>query len=207
MDRYTTAKAQYPNASFSYVGHSNGTYLLAKALQDYPAVKFGNVVFAGSVVNRDFDWVQLIKQRRVEQVLNFVASADWVVAWFPKALQDIGIQDLGSAGYNGFSKLPDANKGYVIGGHGAALDEGWWNAIAEFIVTGKYAQPTGANMVAESAWWVSYPALVSWAVWIVIALVLYVILHLILRWQIREWQKTLAVVAYLFLIWTVMTSF
>lgn len=206
MDRYTTAKAQYPNATFSYIGHSNGTYLLAKALEDYPAVKFSKVVFAGSVVNKDFDWSTLIKQGRVELVLNFVASADWVVAWFPKALQDIGLQDLGSAGYSGFSKLPDVNKGYVIGGHGAALDEDWWDAIAKFVVTGSYAQPSGTNVLDQPAWWVRYPAFVSWAVWICIALALGLFLRLILKLRVREWQKTLAVVAYLLLIWTVLTS-
>ena len=207
MDRYTTAKAQYPNANFSYVGHSNGTYLLAKALQDYPAVKFRNVVFAGSVVNRDFDWSKLMEQQRVGKVLNFVASADWVVAWFPKALQDLGLQDLGSAGYDGFSKLPNINKGYVIGGHGAALDEDWWDAIATFVVTGNYSQPTNTNVLAKPASWVSYPALVSWAIWIVIAAVLGVLLYLIFMSGMREWKKTLAVIAYLFLIWTVLTSF
>ena len=46
MDQYTRAKARYPNAAFSFVGHSNGTYLLAKALHEYPAVKFKNVLFA-----------------------------------------------------------------------------------------------------------------------------------------------------------------
>lgn len=206
MDRYTTAKAQYPDASFSYIGHSNGTYLLTKALEDYPAVKFRNVVFAGSVVSKDFDWSTLMRQRRVEQVLNFVASADWVVAWFPKALQDIGLQDVGSAGYDGFRNHPDVNKGYVIGGHGAALDEDWWDAIAKFVVTGSYDQPSGTNVLAKPAWWVRYPAHVSWAVWIFIALTLALFLRLILKLRIREWQKTLAVVAYFLLIWTVLTS-
>ncbi len=207
MDRYTTAKAQYPNARFSYVGHSNGTYLLARALQDYPAVKFNNIVFAGSVVKRDYDWSGLIRDRRVEKVLNLVASADWVVAWFPKALQDMGLQDVGSAGYDGFRNLPDVNKGYVIGGHGAAVDEAWWDAIAEFVVKGTYAQPPGASVLAQPEWWVRYPAIVSWSIWIIIALVLLGLFYCILRLPFREWQKTLAVVAYLFLIWTVLTSF
>lgn len=44
MDRYTEAKAAYPDAEISYVGHSNGTYLLAKALSDYPACSFKHVV-------------------------------------------------------------------------------------------------------------------------------------------------------------------
>ena len=33
MDRYTEVVARYPNATVSYIGHSNGTYLLAKALE------------------------------------------------------------------------------------------------------------------------------------------------------------------------------
>ena len=32
MDQYTMALAKYPNAKFSFVGHSNGTYLLASAM-------------------------------------------------------------------------------------------------------------------------------------------------------------------------------
>jgi pimeloyl-ACP methyl ester carboxylesterase len=43
MDEFVSAKARYPDAEFSYVGHSNGTYLLARALRDYPATRFRNV--------------------------------------------------------------------------------------------------------------------------------------------------------------------
>ncbi len=60
MDQYTENLALYPNADFSFVGHSNGTYLLAKALLEYPACKFKNVVFAGSVVNKNYDWGTLV---------------------------------------------------------------------------------------------------------------------------------------------------
>src|SRR5262249_22061149 len=86
MDRYTEARARYPRAQrFHYVGHSNGTYLLTKALEESPAVHFDQVVFAGSVVRRDYSWDRFIP-RRVKGVLNFVATADWVVAFFPNAL-------------------------------------------------------------------------------------------------------------------------
>jgi len=40
MDQYTENLALYPNAVFSFMGHSNGTYLLARALKDYPACAF-----------------------------------------------------------------------------------------------------------------------------------------------------------------------
>jgi hypothetical protein len=53
MDEYVSAVSRYPRAEFSYVGHSNGTYLVARALQDYPALHLRNVLFAGSVVRGD----------------------------------------------------------------------------------------------------------------------------------------------------------
>jgi hypothetical protein len=56
MDQYVEVKARFADAEFSFVGHSNGTYLLASVLQDYPAAKFARVVLAGSVVRRDFAW-------------------------------------------------------------------------------------------------------------------------------------------------------
>ena len=96
--------------AFSYVGHSNGTYLVARALKDYPAARFHRIVFAGSVVRCDYDWLQISRPipgetselPRVDKVLNFTATGDWVVALFPKGLQPIKAIDLGSAGHDGF---------------------------------------------------------------------------------------------------------
>ena len=56
MEQYAENQAKYPNARFSYMGHSNGTYLLAKALDKYEACEFKHVLFAGSVVNQKYDW-------------------------------------------------------------------------------------------------------------------------------------------------------
>ena len=74
MDQYAESLAKYPNAEFMYVGHSNGTYLLARALKLYPSCRFTNVVFAGSVVRRKFEWNRYIRADQVENVLNFVAT-------------------------------------------------------------------------------------------------------------------------------------
>ena len=112
MDRYTEARARYPNATFHYVGHSNGTFLAAAALQLYPAARFQHIVFAGSVVRRDYDWRALIEPNpaaprdasRVVKVLNYVATKDRVVAMFPKGLQTLGLFNLGSAGHDGFDQ-------------------------------------------------------------------------------------------------------
>jgi pimeloyl-ACP methyl ester carboxylesterase len=143
MDQYAEAVARYPKASISYVGHSNGTYIMAKALELYPCCFFENVVFAGSVVSRYYDWQQHMKSepRRLNAILNFVATRDWVVAFFPKLFQFFGSQDLGSLGHDGFYvKLmgPDMHQAkHVEGGHGAAIVEPMWDMIADFVITGK----------------------------------------------------------------------
>ena len=140
MDQYAEALAEFPGAAFSFVGHSNGTYLLARALRDYPFCTFRNVVFAGSVVRSDYDWQMVRDRGQVSRVLNFVATSDWVVAIFPKAIEQLKLQDLGSGGHDGFETAghdPDLFEiRYVKGKHSAALVEENWNAIAEFVVTG-----------------------------------------------------------------------
>lgn len=140
MDKYTENIVLYPNAKFSFVGHSNGTYLLAKALREYPMCKFENVVFAGSVVQKHFEWDQMIRNGRVSKVYNFIATSDWVVAIFPKAFQTLRLQDIGSAGFDGFTESLEESRyclKLVSGGHGAAIDENYWSEIAQFIVNGQ----------------------------------------------------------------------
>lgn len=137
MDQYAEARAHYPRADFSYVGHSNGTYLIARALRDYPAAQFKRVALAGSVVRRDYSWQTL--GARVQQVLNYVATGDWVVAIFPKGMQPVRLLDLGSAGHDGFD---EAGLGlvhqvdFIAGSHGAGHEERHWGDIARFIVSG-----------------------------------------------------------------------
>lgn len=116
VDTYTEKLAQYPNATFSFVGHSNGTYILASALQRYHSVQLDRVVFLGSVAPRAYDWSKLAKAQQVKGVVNVVGSADWVVAIFPRMLETLGeiadaqpagMFDIGAAGFRGFSKIPD----------------------------------------------------------------------------------------------------
>jgi hypothetical protein len=62
LDQYVVARVFHPAADFAYVGHSNGTYLLAKGLELCPAVRFRRVVFAGSVVQRRYEWRRFLPQ-------------------------------------------------------------------------------------------------------------------------------------------------
>ena len=152
MDRYVDMRARFPRARMHYVGHSNGTYLAAQALQDYRAARFTRIVFAGSVVRRDYDWMSLMTPApgalpgapRVAQVLNYVATRDWVVALFPKGMQPWRRFNLGSAGHDGFIQGSECGPvhqiRYLAGDHRTGHEESNWNDIARFIVSG--AVPT-----------------------------------------------------------------
>ena len=45
MEKYLEARVKYPNAKFSYIDHSHGTYILTKALETYKQCYFDNVCF------------------------------------------------------------------------------------------------------------------------------------------------------------------
>jgi|GEM_PF-2170153 len=146
MDQYTTAMAKYPNAKLSFVGHSNGTYLLASALTNYPSCRFERVVFAGSVIRTTFPWDKMISLGRIKEIRNFVASSDWVVAIFPGAYEQLGISDLGKSGSDGFKAHPMLDQHqWVSGTHNAAIKERCWQSIAEFIVNGPSAPVPDLN--------------------------------------------------------------
>jgi pimeloyl-ACP methyl ester carboxylesterase len=212
MERYVEAKVSYPNAVFHYVGHSHGTYLLAKALKDYPAVNFQNVVFAGSVVEQDYAWEKYVPQR-VDRILNFVASADWVVAFFPNAFETFGWQDLGGAGYFGFVSADEIAEliqpeEYLVGGHSAAIKELMWESIANFVISGDFGFPKEVKKSKKPAWWVYYPGKVAWIILLMGAFVLGLILYLIIRWNTKkQWKKTLAIVAYVWAVFLLLTKY
>ena len=108
MDEYTETLARYPHATdIAFVGHSNGTYLLAEALRMYDSMRVNRVVFGGSVVPKDYAWCCTPAQRAVERVRNYVASDDAVVALFPRffelpVIRRVLGNNIGSAGFNGF---------------------------------------------------------------------------------------------------------
>jgi hypothetical protein len=114
MDEFTQAKARSPCAKVvDFVGHSNGTYILASALQQYSELEVINVFFAGSVLPMQYGWKSAIGDHRLTgEVWNVCANLDWVVAIFPQLFQQIsdfrkinpsqpGLLDIGSAGFRG----------------------------------------------------------------------------------------------------------
>lgn len=192
VDQILEAQARHPSARLHYCGHSNGTYLLARALEDYPFLRFTHVVFAGSVVRRNYPWRRMIESGQVSGVLNYVASADVVVGFFPKFFQATWplsvINDLGGAGLDGFQDLaavegtegsfeksPALEIKYVRGGHSAAIGENSWGDIANAVVHGKAAVPARLREGKPMRFVAAFSA-EPIVVWVVIVLVLYLVL-------------------------------
>jgi pimeloyl-ACP methyl ester carboxylesterase len=139
MDQYVEARALYPCAKFYYVGHSNGTFLLAEALRRCAGIKFERAVLAGSVVPIQYPWPELREGGQLGSLLNYVATEDWVVAGIPRFLQKTHLLGLGSAGHDGFNSLPHGSRQvrYVRGSHSAALSVKHWPDIANFVLNGR----------------------------------------------------------------------
>ncbi|MEO5593518.1 MAG: hypothetical protein ABIR15_15225 [Chitinophagaceae bacterium] len=205
MDRYAANKIRYPNAEFSFMGHSNGTFLIAKALSEYPACKFKHVIFAGSVITRSFDWQKYIGAKRVQKIYNIAATSDLVVGIFPQAMHAL-FRDLGAAGYRGFETLTEAQQTITIpGGHGAGVTEQYWEAIADFIVTGTFNQPIPKDPVARKFLvqpWLSGLLFIA-AFALFFAVIPYSILHGVSNGEL----KIILLVIYIFVLWKFLTRF
>lgn len=210
MDQYAEALALYPHAEFSFIGHSNGTYLLAKALRDYPLCKFKNVIFAGSVVPTNYDWGKIARRGQVERVMNFTATTDWVVALFPKIFQSLPIQDLGSAGHDGFRAVPGQEKFLTqmryAGFHGAAIKEDNWDAMADFILTGGSERYPESLTPAKPSTWLLVLGELSLVLVAVIFGGLYLAATQIWAFDDPEWLKTVYLMLLGFVVFKIATK-
>lgn len=225
VEQYLENLMLFPKAEhFHYVGHSNGTYLLARGLRDFPFMRFDKVVLAGSVVQCTYPWKKMIADGRVQRVLNYVAAADAVVAIFPKALGRLGF-DLGSAGHDGFHDLDDQQRaiGYQVrfakGGHGAALEEGHWDDIADFVIQGEYDEnrPRHLTDSVRKGFWAAVaggagmiPLLTLILVLVVVTAVCVAAWYLptrILPFQMQAYFQPLSLLAAIGLVWFILRRY
>ena len=136
LDAYSEAVAEHRGRSFSFAGHSNGTYILGQALRAIPAVRLDQIFLGGSVLPRDFPWRQLLARGQVGRVRNVRAADDWVVAILCAALRGLMMRDVGTGGYAGFlddhERLEDL--GYMRGGHGSAFAATRLPLVADFLL-------------------------------------------------------------------------
>ena len=123
VDRYANEFSKNPESTFHFVGHSNGTFLLAEALKTYPGVQFESVYLAGSVVSGRFNWLRVFEREQVKRLRNDRANKDTPVGFLCGFLKSF-YPDLGLGGFRGFQRLPTENAyelDWVEGGHGEAV--------------------------------------------------------------------------------------
>ncbi|MFM9697858.1 hypothetical protein [Streptomyces europaeiscabiei] len=163
QDKYSYVVARHPKATIHFVGHSNGTYMLGQSLRHVVALRFNRVYLAGSVLPRDFPWLDL-DGPQIGALVNACGAKDKPVAWLCSGLRGFGMRDIGTAGFAGFLDGPARTVQLLNldGGHGAGLTGERLPDVVQYI---RYGQCPTAETTAPSAWfdWLSRSAPVwSW---------------------------------------------
>jgi len=203
MDQYTELLARYPKVEqIHFVGHSNGTYLLASALEHYQSLRLDRVVFGGSVVRQDFDWGRILRDKQVKEVRNYVAADDNIVAWFPRffelPISFFFYNDLGSAGFNGFEPEVSGlrNIRYLKGGHGAILKKRTAE-IAHYLVHGR-GEPAAPDTSKQQTFAKAGSSGVTVALWAVLGwLIIWVGWNVVMSAPEPRWPMLFAYVGLL----------
>lgn len=145
QDTYAEQLASNPQATFHFVGHSNGTYLLGHSLESIPAMRFERIVLAGSVLPQTYDWQSRRRDAQFRQLRNHRAAGDIPVGVLCAALRGLLMRDIGTGGVYGFNWEDPSKKEfyYYYGGHSAALAQDNLPRLAAFVMTGDDQPPAG----------------------------------------------------------------
>lgn len=139
LTAYADASRSFNPDNFTFAGHSNGTFMMGRAMKLVPAVRFRHIFLAGSVLPQDYKWSALFGRQQVGrrdsagqwlrgQVHNDRAAVDvpvGILATFLHGLRPFN-SDIGPGGYRGFSEdsLPAEVSDHELAfppGHGSAL--------------------------------------------------------------------------------------
>lgn len=147
LDQYSREFAQHRDARFHFVGHSNGTYLLGRAVWSVSGVRFDRVYLAGSVLPAEFPWLKFLETtRQISLIRSDRGSRDIPVALLAQGLRGLRMKDIGGGGFEGFADLntpPAVQWPYFKGGHGAPLSTPERRqSVAAFVTTGAAEPPT-----------------------------------------------------------------
>lgn len=163
QDAYAEALARNPRAEFSFIGHSNGTYLLGQSLKAIPGMRFERAVLAGSVLPRDFDWETCVKRRQVQSLRVDGSNKDGPVGLLCSALRGLGMRDIGTGGFLGFTRnIPQEQFFWHRGGHSAPLEAPNLPGLAEYAVTGTVVRPPDSAMAPELKWFSALGRMMVW---------------------------------------------
>jgi pimeloyl-ACP methyl ester carboxylesterase len=206
IDRYVQEVIKSPNAKVVVAAHSNGTYVVGKALERCDFLKAERVYFAGSVLSGSFPWDRLIGTQ-VGAVRNDCAKWDVPVGLICSALGSLPVyRDLGTAGYRGFRGAGVqeglTNNLSIDGVHGAALRPQNRDEVADYLLTGGRASPE--TLIGESPLMRGLSAVAPLFLWLVVG-VLGLAFPIALSFGLTGWVAVYASMAYaLLVLWLLM---
>jgi alpha-beta hydrolase superfamily lysophospholipase len=151
LDEYSQRLAENPDATFHFIGHSNGTYMLGRSLQQIPAMRFERVVLAGSVLPTDIFAGNSRIRNQVTAVRSDGARYDWPVGILCRILRKtLFVRDVGTAGYDGFDGAFVQDHRYHAGGHGDMFTTENIKSMVAFVL-GTSSRSVVPNLPAESS--------------------------------------------------------
>ena len=170
------AKAMYPQAEFSVIAHSFGTYSIFRILKDEPDLRFKRIVLCGSIVASDAPWA-LLQPRVQKEIVNDCGIRDVLpvtaraFSWF-----------YGATGTFGFRKTGIRDRFHDVDHSGFFTEEfvrRFWVPLIlkdQFILspqTGKRKSPSWllgfmSSTLFKILFW-AFVGLIAWIIWKLIA--------------------------------------
>lgn len=216
VDRYTEEVARATGtAKVSFIGHSNGTYLLAKGMLDYQQLRFHNVAFAGSVVPQAYPWDKFVtgdSAARITAVRNDRGDRDWVVAVLPRLFEILAglvgaqegwLTEVGSGGFRGFTNASGKQQEHVLRGwHDAGIQSDNFESLAEFVLSGRAEPPQSLRVESKTPdAVVLILSRLSWLLWLLLVGLAVLVGFLFTwllgrphRWKVPAWASWFAYV-------------
>jgi pimeloyl-ACP methyl ester carboxylesterase len=149
QDLYSQELAQNPLATFNFVGHSYGTYLVGYSISRLSGVQFDRVFLGGSVLPAQWSWARYTGQ--VNELRNSRAQRDIPVGILCSALRGLRMLDIGTAGFTGF-RIPfgqNSEVRFYKGGHGATVANQNRPDILGFLTQGLVYSPNPQNLLPQ----------------------------------------------------------
>jgi hypothetical protein len=152
-------------------------------------------VFAGCVLRRNFNWDRISGQ--FDKIRNYVASRDWVVAWFPRLFEfrlfGFMNKDIGSAGFNGFARARgnEFETRFLDDGHSIALDPRNIKSVVQFVINdAKIDEPTLLFPNGKGpSWGMEYSSKLCVFIWLLIVAGFY-LLYILWRSLFQRYSPT-----------------
>ena len=207
QDRYSELAAKYPNAEtkFYFIGHSNGTYMLGRGLQQVEMMRFERAYIAGSVLPQNYPWEARVKSGQINEIRSDGSASDWPVGLLCSALSFM--RDIGTGGFAGFKAAPHQLKEfrYYPGGHSKPLeDRKNLEAIVSYVLNGdKEGKQAPSNLGKPAPWFAFLSRALRYVgpvlILLVLAIIVYALAHLGPALSLWGWIAT-AIVAFLIVV-------